>query len=85
MKKENDIIIITAVILGLFLIFSGFRMAGFGGCGMMGYWSGLGFMWIFMTIIWILVIVALVLGIIWLIRQLQNSGEVSRSNRRKRK
>ncbi|MBS3134821.1 hypothetical protein J4406_00395 [Candidatus Woesearchaeota archaeon] len=43
--------------------------ADFGGFNMMGgYYGG---MWFFGTIIWILVVVALVLLIIWLIKQLQ--------------
>jgi len=36
--------------------------------------AGFGFMWIFMLIIPILVVIALILFIIWLVKQLQNPG-----------
>jgi len=75
MKKNNsnDFLIIALVVLGFFVLL-GF---GFGGMhrdyGMMGsYWtSGFGWMGVFMVLIWILVLAFLVLGIIWLAKQLQ--------------
>ena len=48
------------------------QYAGYG--GMMGF-GNFGFMWIFASIIWILIIIALILGILWLARQLQNGGK----------
>src|SRR3989344_2543768 len=75
MKNDNTLIIIVTVILAQFL-FNGFGMMGFGGYGMGGmmnwmYGTGFGFMWIFGMIIWIFIVIALVLFIMWLIRQLQ--------------
>ncbi|NCO17857.1 hypothetical protein COT60_01065 [Candidatus Pacearchaeota archaeon CG09_land_8_20_14_0_10_30_9] len=73
---KNKEIVIIAVFLAIFL-FSGFEMMGFNNYGMMNWMfgSGFSFMWIFMSTIWILVIVALVLFIVWLIRQLENLGK----------
>lgn len=71
MKQDNTLAIVLVVILVLFLFGAS---AGFGmmGCGrMMGSYEGLGFTWIFMSLIWILVIIALVLGILWLAKQLE--------------
>lgn len=54
-------------------------MMGYNNYGMGGMmnWMGGGYgtMWIFGSIIWILVIIALVLFIMWLIKQLQNTGK----------
>ena len=66
-NEYNILIIVIVVILALFL-FSGFGMMGFG--GMMGNYSFSG-MWIFGWIFMTLIVVALVLFIIWLIKQLQ--------------
>ena len=66
-NEYNILIIIIVVILVLFL-FSGFGMMGFG--GMMGNYSFSG-MWIFGFLFMALILVALVLFIIWLIKQLQ--------------
>ena len=69
MKNEKILLIAILVILGIILVNS----FGFGNYGMMSWMfgSGFGFMWIFMFFIWILFIVFLVLGILWLIKQLQ--------------
>ena len=73
-RNENWVWVLVIVLLVLFL-FGGFSgMMGWrGGYGMMGnyFGSNFGFTWIFMLIIWVLVIIALVLGIMWLTRQLQ--------------
>ena len=74
MKTENLILTIVIILVALFLIsgLSGYGMMGYG--GMMGF-GNFGFMWIFASIIWILIIIALILGILWLARQLQNGGK----------
>ncbi len=77
MEKDNTMLIVV-VVLFAFFIFGGFGMMGFGGFGggMMNWAFGYntGFFWpmmLFMMIIWILVIVILILGIMWLVKQLQ--------------
>jgi len=74
MKNEQIILWIVGIAVLLFL-FGGFGMMGYGGFGswmgnmMYGYaYSG---MWIFGWLFMILVAVALVLLIMWLIKQLQ--------------
>jgi len=75
MKNNNNLIIgiIIAVVVFLFL-----GMFGFGGMmggvyGMMGNWGyGFGGMWIFGFLFMTLILVALILFILWLIKQLQN-------------
>ena len=71
MKTEETIAIVLIVVLAMFL-FGGFGwgMMGYGGYGMMnGFYSGFGFFgWLFHLAIF----VALVLLIIWLVKQLQN-------------
>ena len=73
MKKDNTLIIVLGIVLAFVLIGG----LGFGGMqrdyGMMGsYWTGgFGWMWIFMILVWALGIVFLVLGILWLAKQLQ--------------
>lgn len=65
MKKQNNTMILGVIILLVILLFSGFGMMGFPfGTGMM---YGFGFGLLFM----ILVITALVLFIVWLIKQIQ--------------
>lgn len=89
MKDNNFAWVIAIVVVLVILLFGGFGF-GMGGFGMMqdygrmgAYWTGgYGFMLIFMMIIWILVIIALILGIMWLIRQLQNPNQ--RNTRRKK-
>ena len=71
MKKDNTALIVIVVILAVFL-FSGFGMMGFP-YGMMGMMSGtyswgMGiFGWLFSS----LILIALVLLIVWLIKQIQ--------------
>jgi len=66
--KNNETIIWIVIAIAIILIFSGFNMMGFGSMmpRMFGY--GFPFGWIFMA----LVTAALVLLIIWLIKQIQN-------------
>ena len=72
MKDNNNLIIgiIIAVVVFLFL-----GMFGFGGMmngGMMGNWNyGFGGMWIFGFLFMALILVALILFILWLVKQLQ--------------
>jgi len=76
MKNENNtILVIALIVLGLFLL-GGFGFGGmmpYGNYGMMGsYWTyGFGWMGILMLTVWILVVVSLILGIIWLVKQIQ--------------
>src|SRR3989344_4502163 len=80
--EKNEIIIVVILVVIFTLLISGFGMMGFsnyGGFnnygmgsmmqGMFGY--GFGFMWFFGLLFWILIVVAIVLFIIWLIKQLQ--------------
>ena len=77
------IIVVVAVFLfgGFGMGMMGWSSGGFGNYGMMGnmmnymwgYNTNTGFfwpMWIFMMLIWALIVIALVLGIMWLIKQL---------------
>ena len=72
MKEDNNLLIgiIIAVVVFLFLGMFGFGGMMGGGYGMM---SGFGFgsMWIFGFLFMTLILVALVLFILWLIKQLQ--------------
>ena len=80
MKTENVVLIIAVVLLSLFVL------GGFG-IGMMGYsnyggmWGMMNWMaggsynygtWIFGWLFMILIFVALVLLIVWLVKQIQN-------------
>ena len=71
--NENDAVLVVAIVLFILLTFGGFGMMGFGGIGRMmgGSYSGLGFMGTFGWLIMILISVALVLFILWLVKQLQ--------------
>ncbi len=77
-KESNNAVIWTVVgVFVLFLLLGGFGMMGFVNYGMGGmmnwmFGAGFGFMWIFGMMIWILVIIALILFIMWLIKQLQS-------------
>ena len=74
MKNNETLILVIAIIAAVVLLFGGFGM-GFGGygSGMMGmmygtYGSGMMFVgWLY----GILILVALVLFIVWLVKQLQ--------------
>ena len=73
--KNNEIIKIIVVVAVLLALFSLFGMMGTSSYGMMG---GFGFMWIFGGLFMTLIIVTLVLGIMWLIRQLQQPLTIKR-------
>ena len=83
MKTENAVLTVILVLIVLFAI-GGLFGCGMMGYGMMGYFrpTSFGFMWIFMSIIWILVIIVLILGILWLAKQLQNPT-IQQNNLRK--
>ena len=75
MKNDNTALIVVVVVLAIFL-FSGFGMMGFGNYGMMsGFYGGFGSMWLFGWIFMSLTLVALVLFILWLIKQLNLEGK----------
>ncbi|MBS3099813.1 hypothetical protein J4463_01180 [Candidatus Pacearchaeota archaeon] len=74
MKDNNNLIIgiIIAVIVFLLLGMFGFGGMIGGSYGMMGNWGfGFGGMWIFGFLFMTLILVALVLFILWLVKQLQ--------------
>ena len=73
MKDNNNLIIGIIIAAAVFLLLG---MFGFGGIGYSGMMGGYGFsgMWIFGWLFMTLIIVALILFILWLIKQLQNSG-----------
>jgi len=78
MKNDNNLITLIIVIAAVILLFGGFGMMGFGNYGsyggMMGNWGyGFGGMWIFGWLFMVLVSVALVLFIIWMVKQLQSN------------
>ena len=67
-NENNTLIIVIITIVILFFLLAGFGRMGFG--GMMGNYSFSG-MWIFGFLFMVLILVALVLFILWLIKQLQ--------------
>ena len=84
MKDNNNLLIgiIIAVVAFLFLGMFGFGDMMGGGYGMMGNWGyGFGGMWIFGFLFMTLILVALILFILWLVKQLQNSGRSRRSRK----
>ncbi len=75
MKDNNDLLIGIIIAVTVFLLFGMFGFGGMmsSGYGMMGNWGyGFGGMWIFGFLFMTLILVALVLFIMWLIKQLQN-------------
>ncbi len=72
-RKNNEMIIIAVIVLVLIIFFGSFGLMRMWNYGWM--FPAFGFMWIFMFIIPILVIIALILFILWLVKQLQNKGE----------
>jgi len=75
MKNENLIWLIVGIAVLLFL-FGGFGMMGFGGWGSnwmgnMMYGYSYGGMWLFGWLFMTLITVALVLFIVWLVKQVQ--------------
>lgn len=74
MKTENLILSIVIAFLAVFVIslLSGMMSYNSYGIGMMGnFFGGFGFMWLFGWLFMILILVALVLFIIWMVKQLQ--------------
>jgi len=71
MDNKNILIWVLGLVVVLFL-FGGFGMMGYGGTyGYGGMMSGFGSMWLFGWLFMTLITVALVLFIVWLVRQLQ--------------
>ena len=77
MENNNNLITGIVVAVAVFLLFGMFGFGGMmGGYGMMGNWGyGFGGMWIFGFLFMTLILVALVLFILWLIKQLQNDNK----------
>ncbi len=76
MENNNNLIIGIVIAVAVFLLLGMFGFGGMmgGGYGMMGNWGyGFGGMWIFGFLFMTLIIVALVLFILWLVKQLQES------------
>ncbi len=73
MKNDTtkDVLIIVIIVMSILLLFSGFGMMGLP-FGMGSY--GFGGMWFFGWLFMILFPVALILLIVWLIKQIQNPG-----------
>jgi len=87
MEKENNLIFAIGIALLIILLFGGAGMMGFGrgyGGMMSGYYGGFGFMWLFGVLIMILFVIALILFILWLIKQMQltGNGRIERGKRR---
>jgi len=76
MKENNNLLVGIVVVLAVFLFLGMFGFGGMmGSYGMMGDWGyGLRVMWIFGFLFMTLVLVALVLFILWMIKQLQGSS-----------
>ena len=81
MKDNNNLLIGIIIAVAVFLLLGMFGFGGMmgGGYGMIGNWSyGLGGMWIFGFLFMTLILVALILFIIWLIKQLQEDNNKRR-------
>ena len=77
MKDDNDLLIGIAVFITVFLFLGMFGFGGMVGCGYdaMGNWGySLDGTWIFWSLFKVLILVALLLFILWLIKQLQNDN-----------
>ncbi len=75
MKDNNNLLIGIIIAVAAFLLLGMFGFGGMmgGSYGMMGNWGyGFGGMWIFGFLFMTLILVALVLFILWLVKQLQN-------------
>ena len=75
MENNNNLIIGIVIAVAVFLLLGMFGFGGMmgGGYGIMGNWGyGFGGMWIFGFLFMALILVALILFILWLIKQLQN-------------
>ena len=78
MNKENNTALIVIVAVLLFVVMGSFSMMGFGGYGygmMGGYYGGFGGMWLFGWLFTGLIFIALILAIIWLVRQINSPEE----------
>jgi len=74
-ENNNNLIIGIVIAVAVFLLLGMFGFGGMmgGGYGIMGNWGyGFGGMWIFGFLFMALILVALILFILWLIKQLQN-------------
>jgi uncharacterized membrane protein len=73
MKEDNSLLIAVIVLLVLLVFSSGIGMMGFGPGGMMGMMAGtLGIgMMLFGWLFSVLVFIALILFIVWLVKQIQ--------------
>ncbi len=69
MKKQNNALTWSVIAVIIILLFGGFGMMGFPFGGMMYGFSG---MWIFGWLFMVLILVALVLFIIWLIKEISD-------------
>jgi len=81
MKDNNNLVIGIVIGVAIFLLFGMFGFGGMmgGGYGMMGNWNyGFGGMWIFGFLFMTLILVALILFILWLVKQLQNDNKKRR-------
>jgi len=85
MKKTNWLVIGIVVLIALLFLFGGGMMSGWGfrgwgmmgGPGMMGSWGYSPFGWIGMLFMWLIpigFITLVVLGIVWLVRNVGNSA-----------
>ncbi len=70
MKKQDNTLTWVIIAVLAVLLFGGFGMMGFPFGGMM-YGYGFSGMWIFGWLVMVLILVALVLFILWLVKQLQ--------------
>ena len=73
--KDNNLFIRIIIAVAVFLLLGMFGFGGMmgGGYGMMGNLGyGFGYMWIFGFLFMTLILIALVLFILWLVKQLQD-------------
>ena len=72
-NNNNNLLIGIIIVVVVFLLFGMFGFGGWTGGCMMGNWNyGFGGMWIFGFLFMALILVALVLFILWLIKELQD-------------
>lgn len=78
MKDNNNLLIEIIIAVTVFLLLGMFGFGGMmgGGYGMMGNWGyGFGGMWIFGFLFMTLILIALILFILWLVKQLQDDNK----------
>ena len=78
MENNNNLIIGIVIAVAVFLLLGMFGFGGMmgGGYGIMGNWGyGFGGMWIFGFLFMALILVALILFILWLVKQLQDDNK----------